>query len=132
MHSHLIPKTGVSQRCYVEYEIDTGGTEIKLNTPAMFKRVLKIGTKFFVVAELFGNPVTEYSVEIVQVSAMHYIPLSAKYIDSVVVAGDKILHFFVQPKGADTESTPVKELGAAEVRRPNSPPREESFITKNK
>lgn len=123
-------KTGTSTRCFVEYEIDLAGTELKLHTPALFKRVLKIGTKFFVVAELFGNPVTEYSLEIVQVSAMHYIPLSAKYIDSIVISGDKLVHFFVQPKGADTETTVAKELGAHEIRRPKSPPREEDILRK--
>ena len=86
-----------SRRCFVEYEIDLTGAELKLQTHATFKKVLKIGTKLFVVAELMGNAVPEYSLEIMQVAAMNYIPKSARYIDSVVVSGDHIIHFFVQP-----------------------------------
>lgn len=121
-------KKGDSTRCFVEYEIDLSGTEIKLHTHAFFKRILKIGTKFYVVAELLGNQTQEYAVEIVQVRAMHYIPLTAKYIDSIVISGNEVAHFFVQPKGASTSHTSVKELLAHEVRRPKSPPREEDLI----
>lgn len=125
----VMPKKGVSTRCFVEYEIDLSGTELKLQTSALFKKVIKIGTKFYVIAELIGNYMTEYSVEIVTVRAMHYIPLSAKYIDSIVVAGDDVAHFFVQPKGASTDPLPMaKELLGHEVRRANSPPREEDLI----
>lgn len=125
-----LPAKGVSTRCFVEYEIDLSGTEIKLHTHALFKRVLKIGTKFFVVAELIGNHVQEYSVEIVTVRAMHYIPLTAKYIDSMALAGDDVAHFFVQPKGASTDTAPVKELLGHQVRRPESPQREEDVIAR--
>lgn len=125
-----LPEKGVSTRCFVEYEIDLSGTEIKLHTHALFKRVLKIGTKFFVVAELIGNHVQEYSVEIVTVRAMHYIPLTAKYIDSMAIAGDDVAHFFVQPKGASTDTAPVKELLGHQVRRPESPQREEDVIAR--
>ena len=125
-----LPEKGVSTRCFVEYEIDLSGTEIKLHTHALFKRVLKIGTKFFVVAELIGNHVQEYSVEIVTVRAMHYIPLTAKYVDSMALAGDDVAHFFVQPKGASTDTAPVKELLGHQVRRPESPQREEDVIAR--
>lgn len=132
MSQHPLPKKGISTRCFVEYEVDLGGTSLKLQTPVMFKRVLKVGTSFIVIAELLGNAVPEYEVEIVQVSAMHYIPLSAKYIDSIALADGRIVHFFCQPKGASTDTTVVKELAASEVRRPNSPPREEDLVRRSK
>lgn len=121
-------KSKVSNRCFVEYEISLSGTEIKLYTHALFKRVVKIGTKFVVVVELFGNVVPEYSVEVVQVFSMNYIPVSAKYIDSVVLADGKIAHFYVQPKGASTDVSTATQLLAHEIRRPASPPREEDSI----
>ena len=132
MPQHVPAKKGVSNRCFVEYEIDIQGTAIRLQTPVLFKKVVKIGTKFVVIAELLGTIVPEYVLEICQVSAMHYIPLSAKYIDSVMISGDKLIHFFAQPQGASTDTTMVKELAASEMRRANTPPREEDLATNGK
>jgi hypothetical protein len=136
MSQHPLPitsKKGVSTRCFVEYEIDLGGSELKLQTPVLFKRILRVGTKFIVVAEILGNPVAEYSLQILQVASMNYIPLSAKYIDSIVLADSTLVHFFAQPKGASTDtSAPVSELAAAQVRRPTSPPREEDLVRQSK
>lgn len=124
----LQDKSKVSKRCFVEYEIGPEGIELKLHTHVHFKKVMKIGVKFFVIAELLGNVVPEYSMEIIQVRSMHYIPKSARYIDSLLVAGDQMVHFFVQPKGASTYEVPVKELLASDIRRPTGPAREEEFL----
>lgn len=124
-------KSNVSNRCFLEYEIGLDGAELKLYTHVLFKKVLKVGTKFILVVESMGNVVPEYSLEILQVSAMTYIPKQARYIDSVLISGDKAVHFFAQPKGATTGEMRVNELAIREVRRPHAPAREEDKIKHN-